>query len=348
MKKKRIFSWCCLALCGLMLAACNKEPQITTLSGKTMGTTYHIKYIDDGSSAADTERTHEQVETILKDVNDKMSTYIPSSELSRFNQSRQTDTPVEISADLATVIGEALRLNRLTEGALDITVGPLVNLWGFGPEKRVEKQPTAQQLAQRQAWVGIEKLKLSEKDGRFYLEKTVPELYVDLSAIAKGFGVDKVADYIESIGIADYLVEIGGEIRAKGHNLEGKVWQIAIEKPTFDGSRAVEQVIGLGNLAMATSGDYRNYFEDNGKRFSHEIDPKSGYPIQHHLASITVLDPSSMRADGLSTGLFVLGEDKALQIAEQHNLPVYLIIKTQDGFSTKMSSAFEKLLNNKE
>ncbi len=348
MKRKQLVIWLCALVFTLTLSACKKAPEIISLSGKTMGTTYHIKYINDDDAIQPVEQTHEQIETILKDVNDKMSTYIPSSELSRFNQYRQTDTPVEISADLATVIKEALRLNRITEGALDITVGPLVNLWGFGPEKRVEKQPSTQQLAQRQAWVGIEKLKLTEKDGHFYLEKTVPELYVDLSSIAKGFGVDKVAQYIEHIGIDNYLVEIGGEVRAKGRNIEGKPWQIAIEKPTFDGSRAVEQVIGLGNLAMATSGDYRNYFEENGTRFSHEIDPKSGYPIQHHLASITVLNPSSMSADGLSTGLFVLGEDKALQVAEQYDLPAYLIIKTEDGFSTKMSSAFEKLINNKE
>ncbi|MEE6032821.1 FAD:protein FMN transferase [Avibacterium paragallinarum] len=343
-KVKTVYGWAIALLLVSSLTACQKDPEIVTLSGKTMGTTYHIKYItaEATQSAAD---THEGVEKILKDVNDKMSTYIPTSELSRFNQNRAVDTPIEISSDLAKVIGEAIRLNKVTQGALDVTVGPLVNLWGFGPEKRVEKAPTQQQLDERRAWVGIEKLKLSESAGKFYLEKTVPELYVDLSSIAKGFGVDQVADYLESLHIGNYMVEIGGEIRAKGNNSENKPWQIAIEKPTTGGSRSVEQVVGLHNLAMATSGDYRIYFEENGVRYSHEINPQTGRPIQHHLASITVLDPSSMTADGLSTGLFVLGEDEALKVAEQQQLAVYLIIKTESGFEVKMSSAFKQLIN---
>ncbi|MCW9733045.1 FAD:protein FMN transferase [Avibacterium sp. 20-15] len=343
-KLKSVYAWSMGILLACCLTACQKDPEIVTLSGKTMGTTYHIKYITEEGSQSVTD-THEGIEHILKDVNDKMSTYIPTSELSRFNQNRQVNTPIEISADLAKVIGEAIRLNKVTQGALDVTVGPLVNLWGFGPEKRVEKAPSQQQLDERRAWVGIEKLKLSESAGKFYLEKAVPELYVDLSSIAKGFGVDQVADYLESLGIGNYMVEIGGEIRAKGNNSENKPWQIAIEKPTFDGSRSVEQVVGLHNLAMATSGDYRIYFEENGVRYSHEIDPQTGRPIQHHLASITVLAPSSMTADGLSTGLFVLGEAKALDIAEQQKLAVYLIIKTEKGFEVKMSSAFKQLIN---
>ncbi|WP_133546056.1 FAD:protein FMN transferase [Mesocricetibacter intestinalis] len=342
---KRPLRWLLPAILALLLAGCKKAPEIVTLSGKTMGTTYHIKYIDDGELKQTPEQAHEQIEALLKDVNNKMSTYIPSSELSRFNQDRRINTPVEISADLAKVIKEAIRINRLTEGALDVTVGPLVNLWGFGPEKRTDQQPAPEQIAERQAWVGIDKLRLQERNGQFTLEKSVPQLYIDLSSIAKGFGVDQTADYLESIGVKNYMSEIGGEIRAKGKNIENKDWQIAIEKPEFDGTRTVEQIFGLKDAAMATSGNYRNYFEENGTRFSHEIDPNTGYPIQHHLASVTVLAPTSMSADGLSTGLFVLGEEKALQIAEQEKLAVYLIIKTERGFETKMSSEFQRHLN---
>jgi len=331
------------ALCAL--TACKKDPEIVSFVGKTMGTTYHIKYIDNGELNLDKEKAHAKIEMMLKDVNAKMSTYDKNSEISRFNQSTDINQPVEISRDFATVVREAIRLNQVTEGALDVTVGPVVNLWGFGPEKRPDKQPTAEQLAERFAWIGIDKLKLTQSAGKFSLEKTVPQLYIDLSSIAKGFGVDQVASVIEQIGAKNYMVEIGGEIRAKGKNIEGKDWQIAIEKPNFDGSRAVEQVIGLKDLAMATSGNYRIYFEENGKRFSHEIDPKTGHPIQHHLASITVLHPSAMTADGLSTGLFVLGEEKALEVAEKEQLPVYLIIKTENGFETKLSSTFSALLN---
>lgn len=348
-----------LAAMALALMACDKpnpsqqadtqqamaaKNEIVSLTGKTMGTTYHIKYSNNGEVSTAPQQAHEQIELILKDVNAKMSTYIKDSELSRFNQNTQINTPIEISADLAKVVKEAIRLNQVTQGALDITVGPVVNLWGFGPEKRVDKRPTSAQIAERQAWVGIDKLSLTEEGGKFFLAKAVPQLYVDLSSIAKGFGVDQVADYLESIRVQNYMVEIGGEIRAKGKNAEGKAWQIAIERPTLDGKQVAQQVIGLNNMAMATSGDYRNYFEQDGVRFSHEIDPHTGYPIQHALASITVLAPSSMTADGLSTGLFVLGEQKALAVAEQEKLPIFMIIKDSKGYRTEMSTEFKKLL----
>ncbi|OOF51180.1 thiamine biosynthesis protein ApbE [Rodentibacter genomosp. 1] len=345
---KKILSGLLVVAFACSLAACKKDAEVITLSGKTMGTTYHIKYIDDGSVSENSQKTHEQIEHILKDVNAKMSTYIKGSELSRFNQNTQVNTPVEISSDFAKVLAEAVRLHQVTEGALDVTVGPVVNLWGFGPEKRPERQPTLEQLAERQAWVGIDKITLDMSGNIPTLSKSVPQVYIDLSSIAKGFGVDQVAEKLEQVNVQNYMVEIGGEIRAKGKNAEGKPWQIAIEKPNMTGERAVENVIGLNNMAMATSGDYRIYFEENGQRFAHEIDPKTGYPIQHHLASITVLAPTSMTADGLSTGLFVLGEDKALEVAEKNDLAIYLIIKTEKGFETKMSSAFKKLMETKE
>lgn len=345
---KKILSGLLIVVFACSLTACKKDPEVITLSGKTMGTTYHVKYIDDGLVSENSQKAHEQIELILKDVNAKMSTYIKDSELSRFNQNTQVNTPIEISADFAKVLAEAIRLHQITEGALDVTVGPIVNLWGFGPEKRPERQPTPEQLAERQGWVGINKITLDMSGNIPTLSKSVPQIYIDLSSIAKGFGVDQVAEKLELLNAQNYMVEIGGEIRAKGKNAEGKPWQIAIEKPNMSGERAVENVIGLNNMAMATSGNYRIYFEENGKRFAHEIDPKTGYPIQHHLASITVLAPTSMEADGLSTGLFVLGEEKALEVAEKNNLAIYLIIKTKNGFETKMSSTFKKLMETKE
>ena len=344
MTKKFLLNLINILALAFLLSACQKE-EVVSLNGKTMGTTYHIKYIDEGKAKLNSEQIHQGIEAILQDVNTKMSTYIPDSELSLFNKNPEVNTPIEVSADLALVVAEAIELNQITQGALDVTVGPVVNLWGFGPEKRVEKAPTAEQIAERKAWVGIEKVQLIQKNDKFFLTKSVPQLYIDLSSIAKGFGVDKVADYIVEQGITNYLVEIGGEIRASGHNGENIAWQIAIEKPTFDGTRSVSQVIGLQDFAMATSGDYRNYFEQDGKRFSHEIDPKTCQPIQHNLASITVLSKSSMTADGLSTGLFVLGAEKALEVAEQYNLPIYLTVKTTQGFENKMSSKFAEILS---
>lgn len=311
-----------------------------------MGTTYHIKYLDRGINVS-REKAQEEIESLLKEVNRQMSTYQPDSEITLFNRSQKTGEAYPISADFAKVVEEAIRLNKKTRGALDITVGPLVNLWGFGPEKRADKQPDEAEIAERKGWIGLDKLTVEKSQNGTALIKQIPQLYIDLSSIAKGFGVDKIANYLDNLGINDYLVEIGGEVNAKGVNENGVAWQIAIEKPSFDGSRAIEQIVGLQNQAMATSGNYRNYFEENGKRYSHEINPITGYPIQHNLASITVVAPSCMEADGYATGLYVLGPEKALEVAEQENLAVYLIVKTEQGFETMTSSAFKKLLETK-
>lgn len=337
------------AMSVLFLTACNKAPEQITLQGKTMGTTYTVKYIDDGklSHLPKSEEVQQQLDGLLKTVNHEMSTYQDDSQISRFNQLRDVEQAVEISPDFAKVVAEAIRLNKVTEGALDITVGPLVNLWGFGPDKRLNKVPSAEQIAERANAVGIEKLKLTvgEKPS---LIKSVPNLYVDLSSIAKGFGVDKLAEYLESLGLANYLVEIGGELRGKGKNLQGVDWRIAIEQPTLAQGQAAQITVPLHNLGMATSGNYRNYFEDEqGNRLSHIINPKELRPVSHKLASITVFAPTTMTADGLSTGLFVLGPEKALEVAEREKLAVFLIIKNGEAFETKMSREFEKLINQK-
>ncbi|AKO44973.1 FAD:protein FMN transferase [[Haemophilus] ducreyi] len=339
----------CVASLSFILTACNKSAEQITLQGKTMGTTYTVKYIDDGKIAnlPTAEQVKKQLDDVLKVVNDEMSTYRLDSQISRFNKLREVNTPFEISPDFATVVAEAIRLNKITEGALDVTVGPLVNLWGFGPDRRLDKQPSAAQINQRAAFVGIDKLALNIEH-KPTLTKSVPNLYLDLSSIAKGFGVDKIADQLEMLGLENYLVEVGGELRGKGKNLQGLNWQIAIEKPNFEQGQAVQITVPLHNLGMATSGNYRNYFEDEqGNRLSHIIDPKALKPVNHKLASITVLAPTSMTADGLSTGLFVLGAEKALEVAEREKLAIFLIIKNGDGFETQMSSQFKKLIDQK-
>ncbi|MDH2997431.1 thiamine biosynthesis protein ApbE [Pasteurellaceae bacterium LFhippo2] len=332
-------------LMAVVLSACNKDPQQVVLEGKTMGTTYHVKYIDDGSvELPKSQEVKAALDSILKVVNDEMSTYQKDSQISRFNQMQEINQPFEISPDFAFVVKEAIRLHTATEHALNVTVGPLVNLWGFGPDKRLNKVPSAEQIAERAQFVGIDKFTLENN----ILTKKVPGVYLDLSSIAKGFGVDKLALHLEQYGIKNYLVEIGGELRGKGKNLQGQDWRIAIEKPELVQGAATQIIVPLHNLGMATSGNYRNYFEDeSGKRLSHIIDPKTLSPIEHNLASITVIAPSTMTADGLSTGLFVLGPEKALEVAERDQLAVFLIIKNGDKFETKMSSTFAKLTEQK-
>nr|WP_275436054.1 FAD:protein FMN transferase [Vibrio sp. Of14-4] len=321
-----------------IIAGCEKPVDQVHLSGPTMGTTYNIKYIvAEGQPTPDV--VQKEVDRLLEQVNDQMSTYRTDSELSLFNQS-ESSQPFEVSPQTATVVKEAIRLNNLTLGALDVTVGPLVNLWGFGPEARPEVVPSDNELKKRKAETGIEHLSVNGNA----LSKDIPNLYVDLSTIAKGWGVDVVADYIESQGILNYMVEVGGEMRLKGLNREGVKWRIAIEKPTVD-ERAIQEIIEPGDMAIATSGDYRNYFEKEGVRYSHIINPQTGKPINHKVVSVTVLDKSSMTADGLATGLMVLGEDKGMKVANDNNIPVFMIVKSSDGFIELASDAYKPYIN---
>lgn len=307
------------------------------LQGRTMGTTYNIKVVSTLEKVKSI-KLQQQIDEALKQVNQEMSTYIPSSEISQFNQSKSTEA-MDISDGFARVLAESLRLGEISQGKLDITVGPLVNLWGFGPEYRPESTPSDELIAKTKSQIGLENLSLTGNK----LTKTKPDLAIDLSTIAKGYGVDVVAELIEANGFSNYLVEIGGELRLKGVKSTGELWVVAIEKPITT-ERSVQQFIVPKDNAMATSGDYRNYFEADGIRFSHIIDPDTGKPIKHNLVSVTVIHPSSMTADGLSTLLMVLGAEKGLAFAEQHQLAAYFISKSEHGFNEQFTVKFKQYL----
>lgn len=318
--------------CGAAKPA-NEQVQ---LNGNTMGTYYVVKYYAD-TAVASTE-VQRQIDTELELVNDLMSTYRPESELMRFNR-HDAGTAFALSEQTRTVVAEALRLAKETQGVLDVTVGPLVELWGFGAHGRIEHAPADADIANARQGVGFDKLQLSAEG----LTKSVSALAVDLSTIAKGYGVDKVAEILEQNGIANYLVEIGGEMRLKGHKQGGQPWKIAIEKPV-DVERSVQRIVQPGDMGIATSGDYRNYFEENGIRYSHLIDPRSGKPIQHHTVSVTVLHPSCMTADGYATALNVMTSEEAIAFANRYNIAALLVVKTEDGFTELASDAFKPYL----
>jgi thiamine biosynthesis lipoprotein len=338
-KIKLAVKFLAMATVLLMLGGCFPSNDLARqeylMQGKTMGTTYNIKVVGEN---IDTVKLKQGIDEKLKQLNQEMSTYINDSELSTFNQSTSLES-ISVSPGLARVVKEAIRLGKLSEGALDVTVGPLVNLWGFGPEYRPETVPSNELLAQTKARVGLDKLVFEQG----MLSKSIPDLYVDLSTIAKGYGVDLVAEFIEANGINNYLVEIGGEMRLKGFKHTGELWHVAIEKP-LSNERAVHQIIIPKDNAVATSGDYRIYFEADGQRFSHIIDPKTGKPIHHKLVSVTVIHPSSMTADGLSTAMMVMGEEKALAFAEANGLAVYIIAKTEHGFVEQSTVKFMQYL----
>ena len=321
----------------LALTACERGPTLAEFGGPTMGTTYSVKVVDHPRDV-EIEGLKTEIQARLDAVNSRMSTYLEDSELSRFNASRGTEW-LDASPELASVMQFAQQVSDLTGGAFDVTVGPLVNLWGFGPGTRRDQTPTAESIERTGRRVGHEQLHVRTAPPG--LKKDIPDLYVDLSAIAKGYAVDQAAEFLESQGVMNYLVEVGGEVRGRGHNARGVPWQIAIEKP-HPGTRTVQQVIAVDGASIATSGDYRNYFEQDGRRYSHTIDPRTGRPVDHKLASVTVLSPSAMRADALATGLMVLGPEAGYALAERETLAVLFILRTEDGFVSKASQAFAR------
>lgn len=316
------------------MQGCAKQTQEVHLTGATMGTTYNVKFV--ANETINSSEIHSEIDTLLIQVNKQMSTYDPDSELSKFNQWHSTE-PFVLSPETLLVMREAKRLGELSGGVLDVTVGPLVNLWGFGPDARPDTVPSDELIKATQARTGLEKLILDQHTA----QKILPELYVDLSTIAKGYGVDKVAEVLESHGLQNYLVEIGGEMRVAGTKLNGMQWRIAVEKPVST-ERAVETILSIGNNAIATSGDYRNYFEENGVRYSHLIDPRTGFPIQHNLVAVSVVNASSMTADGLATALIVMGKEQALEVAQKNNLDVLLITRENGQFTEYTTGKFDE------
>ena len=328
--------------CVLSLSACQSgtpERALTTLQGATMGTTYTVKVIELPAQLKP-ERVQAEIESILEKINRQMSTYLGDSELSQFNRSQATDW-IDASQELVNVLKQAQHASALTGGAFDVTAGPLVNLWGFGPSPGMDQVPSEQDIRAAMNRVGYTGLQVRSSPPA--IRKDQPDLYVDLSAIAKGYAVDALAGYLQSLQIGDFMVEIGGEIQAKGRNARDRLWRIAIEKPSGR-SRSLHTVIELDNVGIATSGDYRNYFEKGGRRYSHTIDPMTGRPVTHKLASVTVADPSTMHADVMATALMVLGPEAGYRFAEEQKLAAFFIVNSEGGFYDKATAAFGQYL----
>ena len=315
-----------------VLVACSGEAKHFIIHGETMGTTYQVTVLGDPEDKAVLAQEIDQLLLILNDI---ASTYIEDSELNQFNRAAIGEWH-EVSPALYSMFEMALEVAWLSNGAFDITVGPLVNAWGFGPMGRIEKRPNA--IAQRELLARVSYQHLELDLARQQVRKK-QDIEVDLSAIAKGYAVDELAAWIERRGYENYLVEIGGELRVAGESPRGNDWRVAIESP--DASEGVRAAIAVTDIAVATSGDYRNFYEEGGQRYSHTIDPRSGEPVQHDLASVTVLAETAAYADALATAFSVMGTEKTLKLAEQEGIAVYLIHKQGDGFVSKASSAFK-------
>jgi thiamine biosynthesis lipoprotein len=326
--------WVLAALTAI--GACERH-DVLVLQGPTMGTAYTVKVPPQSE-----QREHEiktAIDAALEQLSQQMSTYIPDSEISQFNQSKDSGW-MSVSAATAEVVAAAQKVSGISGGAFDVTVGPLVNLWGFGPDQRPPRAPIDDSIAALRERMGYALLEVRLNPPA--LRKANPELYVDLSGIAKGYGVDVVARTLEEFGIRDYLVEIGGELRAAGRKPSGEPWRIGIERPE-PGGRSVQRIIELHDTALATSGDYRNFFEQDGKRYSHTIDPATGRPIEHDLASVTVVHDSTMFADAMATAMMVLGPEAGYQLAEREGLAVLFLVKAEGEFEQKATSRFKAL-----
>jgi thiamine biosynthesis lipoprotein len=322
----RIALFCLLLLC---LNACTEKNTIEIeFKGQTMGTLYNISLVSPANSSLDKKKLKKDITQILSNINQQMSTYIVDSEISRFNQAKSTNWFL-VSNDLLKVVNAAQQVSELSEGFFDITITPLIDLWGFGPDIKL-KIPDKHALQEAKRQTGFQLLETKQSPPALRKKKDI--LRIDLSAIAKGFAVDKISQYLSGQGLNNHLVEIGGEIRVSGTNQENRKWRVAIESPNTK-TETFSNVMGITNQAVATSGDYRNYYIVNGNRRSHIINPKTGEPIRQRLASVTVRHGSAMMADAFATALMVMGEDRAKRFAKEQDLSVYMLIREQEKFT---------------
>ncbi len=325
------------------LASClGKEDPFSSFEGRTMGTTYHIKVVPKLTGKAES-RLFQNIQQILKRINNQMSTYQKRSEISRLN-ALTAGQSLTLSPELYGVMMRSMDINRETKGAFDVTVGPLVNLWGFGAQSTKRKtMPSVQQIEAVKAYTGINLIKIDSKNKT--IEKRLDNVYVDLAAIAKGYGVDAVSAYLQETGITDYMVEIGGEVKVSGvkDKKNNKKWKIAVEKP-LAGKRENGRILSVKDISIATSGDYRNYFEYNGKRYSHTINPVTGYPVAHNLASVSVFAARCMDADAYATALMVMGESHGLEFADEKKIKVIFYVHHNGTYTEVLSKEMVKYL----
>jgi FAD:protein FMN transferase len=326
----------------LLFAFCSHKTQntkpfaYTKIAGYAQGTTYHITYENSVN-----QNLQMQVDSILKAFDLSLSEYIPNSIISRINAN---DLTVKTDYLFNTIFQKSRIVYNNTGGAFDITVGPLVDAWGFGPKGR--KFPRKGQIDTLLHYVGMEKVKIENNK----VIKKYPQVSIDVNAIAQGFSVDVVCHYFDSKGINNYIVEIGGELRAKGKNAKGKNWRVGIDRPV-DGNNnpgaEIQKVINISDKAMATSGNYRKFYEENGVKYAHHINPHTGYPAKQTILSVTLISNECAMCDGYATGCMVVGLDKTKEFLKKHTeFEAYIVYSDNKGqFCEYMTEGVKKLIS---
>jgi len=324
-------------LCALfILTGCSKPDPVERISGPTMGSTYTVQYVPP-ASGPDTDQVKREIESILGGVDQHFSTYRSDSLVSTFNR-LPAGSCQAMPEDVLKLVRLGEVLWRESGGAFDLSVEPLMDLWGFGPQSREEKVPSAQRLAEVRQRVGQGHLRI---DGDQLCKDIALEL--DFNSIAAGYSVDRIVERLRSLGIDNLLVEVTGELKAVGRKPDGSAWRVALEWPRED-RQIAEQILSIDGLGVSTSGDYRNYFEENGQRFSHTFDARLGKPIAHSLAAVTVFDASALVADGYSTLLLILGPEQGWEYALAQNLAAVFVLRADSGFIARVTPAFERIV----
>ncbi|MDG1462613.1 MAG: FAD:protein FMN transferase [Gammaproteobacteria bacterium] len=322
------------AVLALLLGGCESTPVAHSIGGKTMGTNYSIKYF-----GVEQPSLHADIKMILASLENTLSTYKPDSEVSRFNAGKAFEW-FPVSPATAKIVVAAQEISRLSDGAFDITVGPLVELWGFGAGEFLAKPPAAELIAERLNYVGYKLIEVQTNPPA--LKKQHVKTAIDLSAIAKGYAIDQLALLLDAKNIDSWLIEVGGEIRTRGKKPDFTSWKVAIEKPLSE-SRSMQNIISLNDAAIATSGDYRNFFEYKNVRYSHTINPTTGWPVPSNIGSVSVVTESAMYADSLATALLVLGHEKALKLSNDKGFAISMTIRDDAGeLREVISPAFAK------
>ncbi|MGN0908139.1 MAG: FAD:protein FMN transferase [Succinivibrio sp.] len=338
---------CALAATALMLSlqGCGREapqPQATRATGKTMGTFYSVQV--SGKYKEGPESLQKDCDAQFKKITDAISTFDKDAELAKVDADATTE-PIRISHYLAGIIRFCQEQSSRVGYAMDVSVGPLVNLWGFGPGKRSSAPPSDEEIARAKALTGPGAFKVFQKDGADYLQKSAPDVRIDLSTVGEGLGADAAADMLDAQGVENYLASVAGASRSKGRNPSGADWKIGIEDPSNPDHNVFQAVCPLG-MAMSTAGSYRNYFKDSktGKIFSHAIDPKTGRPVEHSTMSVTVIAKTAFETDALDTGLLVLGADEALRLANREGMAIFTIEMKDGKPLARYSKAFAPYL----
>lgn len=328
---------CLVSTLVLALSGCESNAErVEVLSGPTMGSTFTIKYVYNAATPA-ADAVGVEVQSILDEVDRQMSTYRLDSDIARFNQS-PVNTCMQMPQPVLDLAQYGYDLSSLSDGAFDLTLGPLLDLWGFGPQARGKRVPSADEIAAAKAQTGYKHIRVVNDQ----LCKDA-DVKVEFNSIAAGYTVDRISERFAQLNIDSYMIEVTGELIAKGLKPDGSPWRIALEQPLGDGQRVIQRVLEIDGYGLNTSGDYRNYFEENGVRFSHTIDPQVGAPISHKLASVTIVDRSTLHADGLGTLLLVLGPERGLDFAEEHKIAAFFVMHDGEGFAVQVSSEFSRI-----